>query len=158
MSRVLFRTGRPHQEETALWARRRLGDKGGRCFATPDDQDGVLFADSVGLGKTWEALGAAALILYKKKPRKGRRHVLILCPANLVTKWEDELAAGSPFREKLDAWAKRLKRNGQAASARCTRDTLTHVLPIRSAKHVQTKLKRRKFRTVGGTEIVSQSW
>ena len=157
MSHVLFKTGKAHQEEAAIWARRRLADKGGRRFASPDDQDGVLFADSVGRGKTWEALSAAALILYNEKPKKGRRHVLILCPANLVTKWEDELAAGSPFREKLDAWARGLKLNGQAAPAQRVRDTLTQVFPIRSAKHVQTQLKYGKFSPPGGTYIVSQS-
>jgi SNF2 family DNA or RNA helicase len=151
MSHVLFKTGKAHQEETALWARQRLADKGGRRFATPDDQDGVLFADSVGLGKTWEALSAAALILYKEKPKKGRRHVLILCPANLVTKWEDELAAGSPFREKLDAWACRLKKTGQAAPAQRVLETLTQVFPIRSAKDVQTQKKYGKFHPPPGS-------
>ena len=98
MSRVIFRTGKRHQEDAAVWARQRLADRKGRTFSSADDQDGVLFADGVGLGKTWEALSAAALILYKKaQPKAGRRHVLILCPANLVTKWEDELAAqGAP--------------------------------------------------------------
>src|SRR5712691_11903314 len=157
MSHVLFKTGKAHQEETAIWARQRLADKGGRRFATPDDQDGVLFADSVGLGKTWEALSAAALILYKEKPKKGRRHVLILCPANLVTKWEDELAAGSPFREKLNAWASRLKKTGQAVHAQRVLDTLTQVFPIRSAKHVDIKRKRGTYHPPGGTYIVSQS-
>lgn len=157
MSRVLFNTGIAHQEETAIWARQRLADKGGRRFVTPDDQDGVLFADGVGLGKTWEALSAAALILYKVKPRRDRRHVLILCPANLVTKWEDELAAGAPFRKRLDAWARRLKKTGQAAPAQRVLDTLTQVFPIRSAKHVDIKRKRGTYHPPGGTYIVSQS-
>ena len=157
MSHIVFKTGKAHQEATAIWARQRVADKGGRCFSIADDQDGVLFADSVGLGKTWEALSATALILYKSKPQRGRRHVLILCPANLVTKWEDELAAGSPFREKLAAWESRLKKTGQAAPARRVLDTLTQVFPIRSAKHVQTRLKYGKFHPPGGTYIVSQS-
>ena len=157
MSRIVFKTGKPHQEQAAIWARQRLADKEGRRFSSPDDQDGVLFADSVGLGKTWEALSAAALILYKQKPRRDRRHVLILCPANLVTKWEDELAAGAPFRERLDAWASRLKKTGQAAPAQRVLDTLTQIFPIRSAKHVQTRLKYGRFHPPGGTYIVSQS-
>ncbi len=143
-----------------MWARQRLADKGDRrCrrFSSPDDQDGVLFADSVGLGKTWEALAAAALILCKGNPQKGLRHILILCPANLVTKWEDELCAGSPFREKLDAWVKSKKGTNLAVAAQRVLETLTEVFPIRSAKHVQTKLKYGKFHPPGGTYIVSQS-
>lgn len=135
-----------------------MADSNGRCFSTPDDQDGALFADSVGMGKTWEALGAAALILCKKEsPQRGRRHVLILCPANLVTKWEDELAGGSPFRERLDTWARKLKRTGYGIPAQRVVDTLSQVFPIRSARHVQIKLKHGKFRPPGGTYIVSQS-
>lgn len=157
MSRVIFRTGKPHQEDAAIWARKRLADRGGRRFSTADDQDGVLFADSVGLGKTWEALSAAALILYKKKPQAGRRHVLILCPANLVTKWEEELAAGSPFRARLARWQRKLEKTGDAKAARRVVETLTHVLPIRSARHVQTRKKYGTFHPPGGTYIVSQS-
>lgn len=157
MSRVTFRTGKDHQESAAIWARQRLSDRGGRTFSAPKDQDGVLFADSVGLGKTWEALATAALVLYKAGPQRARRHVLILCPANLVTKWEDELSAGSPFRERLDAWARRLEKTGQAAPAKRVLATLSHVLPIRSAKHVKTRKKYGRFRPPGGTYIVSQS-
>jgi superfamily II DNA or RNA helicase len=154
---IIFKTGKAHQEQTAIWARQRLADKRGRCFSSPDDQDGVLFADSVGMGKTWEALSAAALVLYKSRPKRGRRHVLILCPANLVTKWEDELAAGSPFRKRLDDWARRPQKSGQAVYARRVTDTLSHVLPIRSGKHVRTRLKRGRFHPPGGTYIISQS-
>jgi len=157
VSRVEFKTGKLHQERTVIWARQRLADSKGRCFSSPDDQDGVLLADSVGMGKTWEALGAAALLLYKMRPKHGRRHVLILCPANLVTKWEDELAAGQPFREQLDRWWRRLKKTGQAKTADRVIETLTHLLPIRRATHVPTRLNRRRFHPPGGTYIVSQS-
>jgi superfamily II DNA or RNA helicase len=158
MSNIVFKTGKPHQEQTAIWARRRLADKGGRCFSSPDDQDGVLFADGVGLGKTWEAIAAAALILCKDRcPQKGRRHVLILCPANLVTKWEDELCAGSPLRKKLEAWAASKKGPKWAVPAQRVLETLTQVFPIRSAKHVPMKSKYGKFRPPGGTYIISQS-
>lgn len=157
MSRAIFKTGKAHQEAAASWATKRLADKGGRHFASPDDQDGVLFADGVGLGKTWEALTAAALLLFRKKPKAGRRHVLILCPANLVTKWEDELAAGSPFRERLAQWQHKLEKTGDAKTAQRVVETLTHVLPIRRAEHVQTRRTRGKFHPPGGTYIVSQS-
>lgn len=158
MSRVVFKTGKPHQENAAIWARQRLADDTtARRFSTPDDQDGVLFADSVGLGKTWEALAAAALILYKAKPQRARRHVLILCPANLVTKWEDELATGSRFNAKLLAWKQRLERSGHAGAANRVLDTLSHILPIRSREHVQVRKKYGTFHPPGGTYIVSQS-
>ena len=156
MSDIVFKTGKRHQEAAAIWARRRLADKAGRCFSSPENQVGVLFADSVGLGKTWEALAAAALILCKReRPQKGLRHILILCPANLVTKWEDELTEGSPFQEKLDAWFNQRKDTGLGVQV--VRKTLAQVFPIRSAKHVPTKLKRGKFHPPGGTYIVSQS-
>jgi hypothetical protein len=157
MSRVVFRTGKAHQENAAIWARQRLADGAGRGFLAQNDQDGILFADGVGLGKTWEALGAAALILYKSKPKAGRRHVMILCPPNLVSKWADELAAGSPFRKKLLEWQSKLEATGDATVARCVVNTLSHVLPIRSSKHVRTKQRYGKFLPRGGTYIVSQS-
>ncbi|MBK7077317.1 MAG: DEAD/DEAH box helicase [Myxococcales bacterium] len=158
MSRVIFRTGKRHQEDAAVWARQRLADRKGRTFSSADDQDGVLFADGVGLGKTWEALSAAALILYKKaQPKAGRRHVLILCPANLVTKWEDELADGSPFRGRLAAWSKKLEKTGQAKTAQLVEETLACVFPIRSGDHVRIKKKYGTFHPPGGTYIVSQS-
>jgi superfamily II DNA or RNA helicase len=157
VSRVVFGTGKAHQENAAIWARQRLADGAGRGFLGQNDQDGVLFADGVGLGKTWEALGAAALILYKAGPKAGRRHVMILCPPNLVSKWADELAAGSPFRARLARWQSKLEATGNGKVARRVVDTLSHVLPIRSSSHVRTKRRYGKFRPPGGTYIVSQS-
>lgn len=158
MSRVIFKTGKPHQEHAAVWARQRLADRGGhsRTFSSSGDQDGVLFADGVGLGKTWEALAAAALILYKAGPERDRRHVLILCPANLVTKWEEELTSAA-FRHRLDRWTSKLIKTGHAAAAQRVRDTLSHVLPIRSASHVRIRKKYGRFHPPGGTYIVSQT-
>jgi superfamily II DNA or RNA helicase len=155
MSRVSFKTGKAHQEAAAVWARRRLADQDGRRFSLPDDQDGVLFADSVGMGKTWEALAAAALLLYKQRPERGRRHVLILCPANLITKWEDELAAGSRFRQALDRWRAGIRAELGRRYADRVVDTLTHVLPIRRGGHVSTRLKHGRFRPPAGTYIIS---
>ena len=158
MSRVTFATGKPHQERAAVWARRRLADGGGRRFNADNDQDGVLLADSVGMGKTWEAIAAAALILYKwDRPERNRRHVLILCPSNLVTKWEDELVDGSPLQRRLDAWSDKLERTGQAAPARRIRETLTAVMPIRRSTDVRTRKQRSRFEPPGGTYIISQT-
>ncbi|MEO7735370.1 MAG: DEAD/DEAH box helicase [Kofleriaceae bacterium] len=130
--REAFSTGKPHQSAVAAWARGRLADQGGCAFddlsgqAAPA-QTGCLFADGVGLGKTWEALAAAALLLDKHAWRKRRRretqastlqrihhrrreaHVLILVPPGLVAKWSRELRnpdrAGFPRR--LKDWATR---------------------------------------------------
>lgn len=155
VSRVSFSTGKRHQEAAAVWARRRLADHGGRRFVSPDDQDGVLFADGVGMGKTWEALAAAALLLYKDRPERGRRHVLIICPANLVTKWEDELAAGSEFQRALENWARQGRSAAGYRYARRVSDTLSHTLPIRRARDISTKLTRGRFHPPGGTYIIS---
>lgn len=158
MSRVTFKTGKPHQELAAIWARQRLADATGRRFSSAGDQDGVLLADSVGMGKTWEAIAAAALILYKKdQPQRNRRHVLILCPSNLVTKWEDELVDRSQLRRKLDGWLQQLKHSGHAASARRIHETLSMVFPIRRNTDVQTRKQRGRFSPPGGTYIVSQT-
>jgi superfamily II DNA or RNA helicase len=158
VSRVTFGSLKPHQEKAVVWARRRLADRQGRCFTSRGDQDGVLFADSVGMGKTWEALGASALLLYRWTGKeRGRRHVLVLCPANLVTKWEDELEDGSGFRTRLSKWAKRMRQTGDGAVAKCVEETLSHALPIRRSTHVQTRLRYGRVRPQGGTYIVSQS-
>lgn len=157
MSPVIFHTGKPHQERVATWARQRLADAGGRNYSRSQDQDGVLFADGVGQGKTWEALAAAALILYSLGRQRGQYHVLILCPANLITKWEDELEADSAFRKRLTAWKKKLSKSGDKQVAQCTFNTLTQVLPIRSGAHVRTKLKHRRFQAAPGTYLVSHN-
>lgn len=158
MSRVEFETGQGHQEATARWARQRLADRAGRCFTASDDQDGVLLADAVGLGKTWEAIASAALILYKRdRPERNRRHVLILCPPNLVTKWEEELAHGSKLQEKISRWGRKLATTGHAAVARRICETLSTVIPIRRSEDVRVRQQRKRFEPPGGTYIVSQT-
>jgi hypothetical protein len=158
LSRVTFKTGKPHQEDAAVWARQRLADRGGRCFNVDGDQDGLLLADGVGMGKTWEAIAAAALILYKwDAPERDRRHILILCPANLVSKWEDELSTRSPLRERIDKWLKQLAGANHSASARRIHETLTRVMPIRRSVDVQTRKRRGKFKPPGGTYIISHN-
>lgn len=69
--REAFSTGKPHQSAVAAWARARLADRGGCAFDDFTDhamaeQTGCLCADGVGLGKTWEALAAVALLLDKR--------------------------------------------------------------------------------------------
>ncbi|MBI3181622.1 MAG: hypothetical protein HYZ28_05730 [Myxococcales bacterium] len=82
-------------------------------------QVGAVFADGVGKGKTWEALaGTAELLLARgkltrqggRRQRKVRlpRHILILVPPGLVSKWRDELGSEEKgVRQYLSAWARR---------------------------------------------------
>lgn len=59
-----------------------------RALALLDQQPGVVLADEVGMGKTYEALGVVAACLHE---RPGSR-VLILTPGpDLNTKWEKDL-------------------------------------------------------------------
>lgn len=73
---------RLHQQQVVRWALTRLLEEG---------QRGVVLADEVGCGKTYEALAIMAL-LWRQSPRKLRR-VLVLAPPNLVRKWHEELTA-----------------------------------------------------------------
>ena len=116
----------------ATWARKRLVDRGGVLFDdgtghdTPE-QIGCLFADGVGLGKTWEALATIALLLAKGdlrkrrgRSRKRRRrevnlrrrraHVLVLVPPGLVAKWSHELRNPDGFQRRLGRWARKKSR------------------------------------------------
>ena len=128
MKRSRFDTGKPHQNNTVVWARRRLVDRGGRVFTLDDgkhnqhsvlktNQHGVLFADGVGLGKTWEALAASALLLFEAKRHRSagksqnhrrprRAHVLVICPPGLITKWAREIRDPNGFNRKLAVWTK----------------------------------------------------
>jgi Superfamily II DNA/RNA helicases, SNF2 family len=65
----------PHQIEAALFA-----------FRSPLSK-GAILADEVGLGKTIEAG-----ILLSQRWAEGRRHLLVICPANLRKQWAQELA------------------------------------------------------------------
>jgi SNF2-related domain/Helicase conserved C-terminal domain len=128
-----FNTGQPHQAAVAAWGRKRLVDRGGAIFDDGTGQDtpeqiGCLFADGVGLGKTWEALATIALLLAKKdwrrrrqRARRGRRrkdvrlrarkaHVLILVPPGLVAKWSNELRNPEGFQQRLGRWARKKSR------------------------------------------------
>lgn len=151
MNRPTFETGIPHQKATATWVRRRLADRQGGCFLRDGDQSGVLLADGVGMGKTWEALAATVLILNGMQLKKRKGSVLIICPPNLVTKWEDELSAGSPFRDRLKKWVE----DRQTQTARQIEKTLGSVVPVRRSRHVQTREKYGRSRAESGTYIVS---
>ncbi|MDA8138396.1 MAG: DEAD/DEAH box helicase [Desulfobacteraceae bacterium] len=124
MSRIEFDTGdrAKHQKSLIRWVRRRLADEKGKTISdsqTGDEwqQHGVLIADGVGMGKTWEALGAAAVLLYKRSRKRkdgikretnkrqlGR--VLIIVPPNLVEKWSGEInrRGEKHFYNYLERW------------------------------------------------------
>ncbi len=124
MSRSTISTGRPHQAKVATWVRRRLVDASGGSFDAGTrrvEQDGVVLADGVGLGKTWEALAASALILAerakerrwggrRKNVRRQRARVLVLCPPGLVSKWSREIRDPYGFSAHLHRWARSRKR------------------------------------------------
>ena len=51
-------------------------------------QPGVILADEVGMGKTFVALAIA----YSVATRSPRGPVIVMVPANLIDKWEQDLA------------------------------------------------------------------
>ncbi|MBI4475432.1 MAG: DEAD/DEAH box helicase [Acidobacteria bacterium] len=139
MSRNTISTGFAHQRDVAVWVRRRLVDSGGGWFDAGTgrvEQYGVVLADGVGLGKTWEALAASALILVERGKQRsggGRRQnvrkkparVLVLCPPGLVSKWSREVRDPKGFAAFLKRWAGKRSRRAFVV------DTLTKPYEIR---------------------------
>ncbi len=140
MRRATFSTGLlSHQAMMAVWARKRLVDRDAGRFETVNSkvpQYGVIAADGVGLGKTWEALAATALLLVERgKERKGggkrknvRRQparVLVICPPGLVSKWSREVRDPEGFSAHLRSWA------GTRRNRQFVLETLTTPFEIR---------------------------
>ena len=150
MSRSQFNTGLRHQREVAVWVRRRLVDAKGLFRAEPRrlSQTGVILADGVGMGKTWEALAASALLLVEKSKHKAggakrqnkRRQaarVLVLCPPGLVSKWTREIRDPNGFRHRLKAWTRsRPQRRG------FVHKTLSEPFEIRSRSDLPRTTKK----------------
>ncbi len=62
-----------------------------------EDRKGVVLADEVGFGKTYEALSAMALLCeHARAARKSFDRVLILCKPALLEKWREELSHVRP--------------------------------------------------------------
>jgi SNF2 family DNA or RNA helicase len=62
-----------------------------------EDRKGVVLADEVGFGKTYEALSAMALLCeHARAARKSFDRVLILCKPALLGKWREELSHVRP--------------------------------------------------------------
>ena len=70
---------------------------------------GIVLADGVGLGKTYEALGTTVSLLSqlqhtnRRKKRKSFS-ILILVPPSLVSKWAGELILPDRFPKYLTRW------------------------------------------------------
>lgn len=148
MSRRLFDTGEKqrHQGRVAKWVRRRMAGQNGRTFEFPVrqrrhkvQQFGVILADGVGLGKTWEALAATSLLLVesskktkagqkKKKLTKHPAKVLVLCPPGLVSKWMREILDPKGFGYHLTKWVQK-----SSAKRRFVKETFRHAYAIRRA-------------------------
>ncbi|GIK36909.1 MAG: hypothetical protein BroJett011_07420 [Chloroflexota bacterium] len=76
---------RDHQKRAVRWALEQLlGAK----------QCGVVLADEVGCGKTYEALTLLALLWHHyRQTKEPVRRILILCKPGLLRKWHDELTS-----------------------------------------------------------------
>lgn len=60
---------------------------------------GVVLADEVGFGKTYEALALVSqLCAYERQRRRSFERALVLCKPSLVRKWEEETSATRPDR------------------------------------------------------------
>ena len=74
---------REHQQNAVQWALTRLLEQ---------NQRGVVLADEVGCGKTYEALAILALLWQRFRSTSNRlQRVLILCKPSLIRKWEEEI-------------------------------------------------------------------
>jgi SNF2 family DNA or RNA helicase len=82
--------GHEEQERAVAAALRRL---------VVEEHRGVVLADEVGFGKTYEALALVSqLCAYARKRRKTFERALVLCKPSLVRKWEEETSATRPDR------------------------------------------------------------
>ncbi len=70
---------------------------------------GLILADGVGMGKTYEALATAFRFIvdsyaYKTKKRRKKVHIIIVTPPNLVKKWEDEISNPDKWWKYINRW------------------------------------------------------
>lgn len=94
-----------------------------------EERQGVVLADEVGFGKTYEALAVMALLAERaRQTRKPFERVLILCKSSLLEKWQEEL---SPAREK-----------GRGFQQYLTLDAFPKTHPFRAILHPVTFSRR----------------
>jgi SNF2 family DNA or RNA helicase len=97
-----------NEEVASLSARLKLGDgheAQERTVASAlrsllvEEKRGVVLADEVGFGKTYEALAIMALLCERaREARKSFDRVLVLCKSSLLEKWQEELSSTRPGR------------------------------------------------------------
>jgi SNF2 family DNA or RNA helicase len=86
-----------------------------------DGRKGVVLADEVGFGKTYEALAIMALLCERDRAaRKSFDRVLILCKSVLLAKWEEELSRVQSKRAFDNTWSARNGRHGIQSLASST--------------------------------------
>ncbi len=89
-ARLRLGDGHEAQERTVASALRRL---------LVEEKRGVVLADEVGFGKTYEALAIMALLCERaREARKSFDRVLVLCKSSLLEKWQEELSSTRPGR------------------------------------------------------------
>ena len=126
--------GRAHQVNAYRFARRELSHRGG----------GIILADGVGLGKTYEALATVATLLSTREHGKERRRaqafrVLTVVPPRLITKWEDELFLPDHFPKYMDDWT--------SPATRAVAKTFGDVVVLRRVKDLDNRKGRRRYHT-----------
>lgn len=100
--------GRPHQERAYKFIRNVLRQR----RRHQGYAGGIVLADGVGSGKTYEALAAVATLLSQRQhrkalPRQRALRVLVAVPPRLLSKWEDELRLPEKFLKYLAGWDRR---------------------------------------------------
>ena len=126
--------GRTHQVNAYRFARRELSNRGG----------GIILADGVGLGKTYEALATVATLLSTREHGRERRRlqpfrVLTVVPPRLITKWADELFLPDHFPKYMDDWT--------SPATRAVASTFRDVVVLRRARDLDNTAGQRRYGT-----------
>lgn len=101
VSKIDLGKGHEHQYRAVYCALSRL---------IKDKQRGIILADEVGSGKTYEALASLALLwLYHQEIGKRIKKVLILCDSKLIRKWEYEVETDKDFNGNKQGFKSYLK-------------------------------------------------
>lgn len=150
MHKMRLGRGHVHQERTAEYGvrlfeskRRRTFSLGGRSKA---ESAGILLADGVGMGKTYEALATVSSWLIKRqwgRLRRRRPRVLVIVPPSLVSKWRDEL-----YLE--DKWPRYMKKAGLDKRHRAVYDTFLFPIVIRHGYQLDQLREKQHRRGVRG--------
>ena len=124
--------GRTHQVNAYRFARRELSNRGG----------GIILADGVGLGKTYEALATVATLLSTREHGRERRRlqpfrVLTVVPPRLITKWADELFLPDHFPKYMDDWT--------SPATRAVASTFRDVVVLRRARDLDNTAGQRRY-------------